>query len=151
MEPALRALTFFACLALASPGAALANPLADAEALFERFQALGQAYDPAVADLYCDSALIRNVRTYPTGQQRVMEFPGHSFKEMIRTVMPLAKARGDVSTYSEIQTEAEGANVRMTAVRFSVLKSYSSLVSILIGQCPDGGLGVLEELGESRP
>ncbi|MFN7783705.1 MAG: hypothetical protein ACK5PG_13340 [Lysobacterales bacterium] len=147
----MRALTFYACLALVCPGKALADPLADAEALFERFQALGQAYDPTVADLYCDSALIRNIRTYPTGQQRVMEFPGHSFKDMIRTVMPLAKARGDVSTYSEIQTEAEGANVRISAIRFSVLKNYSSPVSILVGQCPDGSLGVLEELSESRP
>lgn len=147
----MRALTFSACLALVSPGAALADPLADAEALFEHYQALGQAFDPAVADLFCDSALIRNVRTYPTGQQRAMEFPGHSYKEMIRTVMPLAKARGDVSTYSEIQTEAEGAKVRITALRFSVLKNYSSPVSILVGPCPDGSLGVLEELSESRP
>lgn len=147
----MRKLTLFTCLAVLSPGAALAGSLAEADALFERYQALGHAYDPAVADLYCDSALIRNVRTYPNGEQKTLELPATRYKELVRTAMPLAKARGDLSTYSGVRTVAEGSNVRITADRFSVLKNYSSPVSILVGPCPNGSLGVLEELSESRP
>jgi len=41
-----------------------------ARQLFERYVALGQAYDTRLADLYSDDALIRNKRTYPTGEVR---------------------------------------------------------------------------------
>ncbi len=65
--------------------------------------------------------------------------------------MPLAKERGDYSTYSDISFKLEGANVRVTATRFSVLKKYKSPLSLLVGPTPAGDWRILEELSESRP
>lgn len=147
----MKKLFLFASLLLLFAGVSLATERSEAEALFERYQALGRAYDPAVADLYCDTALIRNVRTYPTGEKRTLDFPATKYKELVRSVMPLAQARGDLNTYSQISAVAEGPNVRITAARFSELKKYSSPVSVSVGQCGDTGLAILEELSESRP
>lgn len=35
--------------------------------LFAEYQRRAAAFDPAAADLYCDTAIIRNSRTYPDG------------------------------------------------------------------------------------
>ncbi|MEG5172684.1 hypothetical protein [Microcoleus sp. B3-D7] len=129
----------------------LANELNKAEKVFANYQSLERAFDPAVADLYCDTALIRNVRTYPGGRQRTLEFPAPKYKDLIRAAMPVAKARGDYSTYSKIVYSLEGKNVRITATRFSVMKNYSSTISLLVGKCNSGQTGVLEEISQSRP
>lgn len=122
-----------------------------AEQIFDAYQALEHSFDPALADLYCDTALIRNVRTYPDGQKRTLELPAAKYKELIRAVMPLAEARGDYSTYTDAKYVPEARNVRITAVRHSLLKNYSSPISLLVGSCNDGDWAILEELGESQP
>lgn len=138
-----------ACALVAAP--ALAQGPSQAESLFAQYQSREKAFDPAVADLYCDTALIRNVRTYPDGQQRTLELPAAKYKALIRMAMPLAEAKGDFSTYSNPLFRPEGGNVRVTATRYSVLKKYSSPMSLLVGKCSDGTVGILEELGESQP
>ena len=65
--------------------------------------------------------------------------------------MPLAKAKGDYSIYSNVTFSEEGQNVRVKATRYSVLKKYSSPLSILIGPNEQGQWLILEELGESQP
>lgn len=140
-----------ALLAILSTDASVAAQPTSAEALFARYQALEQAFDPAVADLYCDSALIRNVRTYPSGEKRALELPAPTYKDLVRSAMPLTKARKDISTYSDVRYVQEGSNTRITASRFSELKNYTSPISILVGQCGNTGLAILEELSESRP
>jgi hypothetical protein len=122
-----------------------------AKTIFGNYQSLERSFDPAVADLYCDSALIRNVRTYPDGKKRTLELPAPKYKELIRSAMPLAKAKGDYSTYSGVTYAPEGDNVRITATRYSVLKNYSSPMSLLVGACNGGDLAILEEIGESQP
>ena len=121
-----------------------------ARTLFGKYQSLERSFDPAAADLYCDSALIRNIRTYPDGQRRTLELPAPRYKELIRTAMPLARSRGDYNTYSGVAYAPEKGNVRITATRYSVLKQYASPLSLLVGPC-NGGWAVLEELSESRP
>ena len=137
-------------LALAA-GPALATEQAGAEALFAQYQSRERAFDPAVADLYCDDALIRNVRTYPDGQQRTMELPAPKYKELLRSVMPAAAAQGDYSTYSDVVYTIEGEGVRINASRYSVSKQYTSPISLLVGRCPAGDIGILEELSQSQP
>ncbi|WP_154668021.1 hypothetical protein [Pseudoduganella violaceinigra] len=117
---------------------------------FERYQAMERGFDPAVADLYCDNAIIRNTRTYPDGQQRTLEIPAPKYKQLIRTSMPMAKAKGDYSTYSDIKYSPEGLNTRINASRYSVLKKYSSPISILLGPCGDSW-GIIEEISQSQP
>ena len=122
-----------------------------AEHIFTQYQARELAFDPAAADLYCDTAVIRNLRTEPDGRQRELELPAPKSKELIRLAMPLAKAKGDYNTYSDVAYSQEGSNVRITANRYSVLKQYSSRISLLVGACDDSDWAILEELSQSQP
>jgi hypothetical protein len=122
-----------------------------ARTLFGKYQSLERSFDPAAADLYCDTALIRNTRTYPDGQKRTLDLPAPKYKELIRSAMPLAKSRSDYNKYSGVAYAPENGNVRITATRYSVLKQYASPLSLLVGPCKGGAWGVLEELSESRP
>lgn len=126
-------------------------PIPEAEAFFGRYQSLASSFDPAAADLYCNNAKIQNVRRFPNGEQKTLQIPAAQYKDIVRTVMPTAQARGDTNAYSKVEYWTEGRNVRVTAVRFSDLKQYESPFSLLIGRCDDGSLGILEELTESIP
>lgn len=125
--------------------------LTQARGLFERYVALGSAFDESVADLYADSAFIKNTRRYPDGQSRSMTMPALSYKSLIRQVMPQAKAAGDLSTYSDIKYTPEGDRVRIEATRYSELKKYSSPFSLLVGPGDGGNWQIFEEVAESRP
>jgi hypothetical protein len=123
----------------------------EAKQLFARYVALEHAFDPAVAELYADDAVIRNTRTYPTGQTREMTMPAPQYKAMMRAAMPLARARGDVSTYSQVSYAPEADGVRIKADRFSELKKYHSPLSLLVKPSPSGSWLIYQELSESQP
>lgn len=127
------------------------SPADRAKSIFNAYQSLEKSYDPAVADLYCDTALIRNTRTYPDGQARTLEIPAPKYKALVRASMPMAKAAGDYSTYSEVTYAVEGSNVRIKSSRYGVVKKYTSPLSLLVGSCGGGEWAILEELSESRP
>jgi hypothetical protein len=143
--------TFSILLSLLFVAPVLAQSQDPAESVFAQYQAREKAFDPAAADLYCDSALIRNVRTYPNGQKRTLELPADKYKALIRAAMPLARAKGDYNNYSDVQFSQEGESVRITASRYSISKQYSSPISLLVGKCSNGDLGILEELSQSQP
>lgn len=138
-----------ACL-LPTLALAQASPTDAAKRLFEEFVALGRAYDPAVADLYADDAVIMNRRTYQTGEVRDITVPAPKYKALLREVMPIAKAQGDRNTYSDVTFTPQGRRVRITATRFSELKQYASPISLLVGPGPGGKWVIHEELSESR-
>jgi hypothetical protein len=137
--------------AIAGAQSLSAEARAKGEQLWSRYVALEAAFDPAVADLYADDAVIRNRRTYPTGEVREATVPAAQYKLLVRQAIPLAKARNDLSRYSSCTYTAEGARVRIACARFSVLKNYTSPMSLLVGHGPAGGWLVFEELSESRP
>lgn len=123
-----------------------------AESLFEDYVRLEHAFDPAIADLYDDAAVIKNTRRYPTGQVRELELPGAEYKALIRQVMPLAKARGDRSTYSEVSFELNGdGSVSIEASRYSELKDYTSPLKLTVAPDEEGEWRIIEELSESQP
>ena len=130
-----------------------ADARAKAEQLWSRYVALEAAFDPAVAELYADDAVIRNKRTYPTGQVREMTLPAAQYKALIRTAMPLAKARNDINRYSDCRFTERGTTdrVRIVCSRYSVLKNYTSPVALLVGPGPQGTWLIFEELSESQP
>ena len=139
------------CIVLLWAASSAAAPLDDAQALFEQYVQLEHAFAPAAADLYADDALIKNKRTYPTGQVRELTMPASRYKTLIRQAMPLAKRRGDTNTYSDISYSKEGAMVRIRAIRFSNLKNYASPLSLLVSPDDKGRWLIREELSESRP
>ena len=140
-----------ALLLISASATFAAEPPSDAKALFERFVSLGRAFDPAVADLYAGDAKIQNMRTYPTGEKRTLAMSGVEYKNLIRKVMPLAKERGDISRYSEVKYAEEDGRIRITSVRYSELKDYSSAFSLLVGAGEDGKWLIFEETSESKP
>lgn len=124
---------------------------AAARSIFEKFVVLEQAYDPAVADLYADNAIITNKRVYPFGRVRELTVPADKYKALIKGAMPLAKAKGDYSTYSDLTLTQEGNAVRIKGTRFSVLKKYESPFSMLFQQSADGTWKITEEISQSQP
>jgi hypothetical protein len=128
-----------------------ADELSDAKAFFARYTILEAAFDPGIADLYADDALIKNRRIYPSGQTREIVLAASQYKPLLRSAMPLAKARGDYSTYSEVKFQPEGNAVRIFAKRFSVLKQYYSPISLLVAPTPSGAWVIHEERSESQP
>lgn len=142
---------FLSCLLLSIAMPAHADGTTEARALFQRYQALAAAYDPAFADLYCDAAVVRNTRRFPDGTERTLELPAAQYKNLVRTTMPIARQRGDRSTFASVAFTREGDAVRITASRYSLLKDYTSPVSLKVAACADGAWGILEEISESRP
>ena len=132
-------------------GQATDNRIEKAKELFENYVRLEHEFDPAVADLYSDEAVIRNKRKYPTGETRELAIPAKEYKPMVRMSMPIAKLRGDTCKYTDISYSAEGDGVRIKADRYSELKKYNSLISILVKPDSAGVWLIYEELGESQP
>ena len=122
-----------------------------AHAIFDLYQRLYASFDPAVASLYSDAAVIRNTRRYPDGQVRILELDGSKYKALLIASIPAAKLRGDTSRLSSVTYTPEQSGVRINAIRHSDLKHYSSPVSILVGPDQDGNWCILEEISESRP
>jgi len=128
-----------------------ADARARAEQVWNRYVALEAAFDPAIADLYADDAVIRNRRTYPTGEVREATVPAAQYKVLIRQAIPLAKAKNDISRYSGCTYAAEGARVRIACARFSTLKNYTSPITLLVGPGAGATWLIFEESSESRP
>jgi hypothetical protein len=122
-----------------------------AQALWDAYLDFGTGFDSAIADLYADSAIIRNTRRYPDGRTQVLRMSGEEYKALIRRAMPIARARGDMDVYSNVQLQEVGDRVRITATRYSTLKKYRAPHQLIVGNTGDGGWKILEETGESRP
>ncbi len=122
-----------------------------AKELLDRYISLERAFDPSMADLYADDAIITNVRHYPDGQTRRMELSGAHVKELVRSAMPLAKARDDYSTYSGVRYDVADGRIRVTAERYSNLRKYKSPIAWVIAKGNDGTWRIVEEHSESRP
>ncbi|WP_146054571.1 hypothetical protein [Methylovulum psychrotolerans] len=131
--------------------AAFADNTDEAKRLFERYAAFESAFDSSIAALYADDAIIKNKRTYPTGQVREMTIPAPKYKLLIKAAMPLAKVKGDYNTYSDTTFTEQAPGVLIKATRFSVLKSYYSPISILVAPDATGHWLIREELSESKP
>jgi len=88
-------LTLLILFAVVEPSSCETNdPEGRARTFFARFVEISHAFDPAVADFYADEARIVSVRKYPGGAERTLEMQGVEYKSLLRSVMPLAKARG---------------------------------------------------------
>jgi len=152
MEEYMKKITItFLCTMLLFARASLATSIEEAKALFNQYVQSEQSFDPDAAEMYADDAVIKNKRTYPTGQVRELTMPANQYKALIRQAMPLAKLRGDTNTYSEVSFSKEGSKVRIRATRFSNLKKYSSPISLLVSPDDTGRLLIYEEISESRP
>jgi hypothetical protein len=139
----------FSVLAL-PVGAQSDADIAAAEAFFNRFAALGESYDPSVASLYADDAVIESVRRYPNGTERTIRLTGVEYKRLIRAAMPLARARGDRDTFSGVSFVPDGDRIRVRCIRYSELKQYASPFELVLMR-GGGRWRIVEEYSETRP
>jgi hypothetical protein len=122
-----------------------------AEELWDQFVELGTGFDPALADLYADDAVIHLTRRYPNGRTRTLQLTGKEYKPMVRQAMPIARNRGDVDVYSNVQFEDLGDRTRITATRYGTLKKYRAPHELIVGNVGSAGWKILKEIGESGP
>lgn len=141
-------------LALAAIGAPLraqtGADVAAAESVFDRFVALSDAYDPALASLYTDDAVIRSVRRYPNGTSRTVQLTGANYKRLIRAAMPVARQRGDRDTFTGLSLEPDGDRIRIRCTRYSELKQYASPFELVVARV-GSRWRIVEELSETQP
>ena len=154
MLPAMRS-TVLPLFAVLSLGIALPCVAADASAealvFFREFEDRANQFDPALADLYSDDAMIKARRLYPTGRVQELTLSGDKWKALIRQAMPLAKARGDRNSFRHVSASPDSKQVTITAERHSHLKGYASPFMLIIRKQADGAWIIVEERTESRP
>ena len=107
---------------------------------------LADEFNPLMANLYSDDALIQNTVLNSDGSQKTRVIPAPYYKSIIAKAMQMAKEMGDTYTYSDLEFKKEGDRVRVTYVRYSHLRDYSSPVSMLMGLEGDEAGMVFEEL-----
>ena len=121
-----------------------------AKQLFAQYVALERAYDPSVADLYAEDALIKIRRKPPMGDPQDVIIPAPKYKTQLRELAPVAKVRGDRSTYSGVTYTPEGEFVRINASRVSEPGKHASPINLLVGRSPGGQWLIYEERSESQ-
>lgn len=121
-----------------------------AKQLFAQYVALERAYDPSVADLYAEDALIKIRRKAPMGDPFDVIIPAAKYKTQLRELAPAAEVRGDRSSYSGVTYTPEGGFVRINGSRVSEPGKHASPISLLVGRSPDGRWLIYEERSESQ-
>lgn len=140
-----------ALTALASPNCGQGDAdVPTAEALFDRFVALSDSFDPAVASLYTDDALIQSIRRYPNGTSQTIQLSGAKYKRLIRTALPLARQRGDRDTFTGMSLVPDGDRIRIRCTRYSELKQYSSPFELVVARV-GSRWRIVEEHSETQP
>ena len=117
-----------------------------AEECMELHFQLADEFNPLMANLYSDYALIQNTVINSDGSQKTRVIPAPYYKSILSNAMQMAKDMGDTYTYSDLEFKMEGKRVRVTYVRHSHLRDYSSPVSMLMGIEDDEAGIVYEEL-----
>jgi hypothetical protein len=136
----------------APKGSAQGDLIPKAKAFFQRYVELEHAFDPSIADLYSDQAVIKNTQYQADGKIVPLTKPVDKYKPILRNYMK-TKARqiGDVSNYTNDTYTVEGSNrVRIKVTRYSSIEKVSSPVSMLVGPDATGKWLIYEELSESH-
>lgn len=124
----------------------------DARAFFDRYVALESSYDASLADLYADDARITSTRRFRNGSSRTLEMTGRQWKSLIVAALPVARAQGDRSDYTNVRVETLGERIRIRADRYAVRKCYWDRgYSMVIARHGDGDIKILEEDAEMQP
>jgi hypothetical protein len=133
-----------------SPAKADDPAVVEAQKLFKQYVDSEHNYDPSQAELYAPNANIKDVRVYSDGQSKTLSWTGDNYKQIVKAQLPVAKARGEQNTYSQVNYIREGNNVRIKCVRASVQKKFSAPMEIVVA--PVGKVWkIVEENCQSQP
>ena len=124
----------------------LEEPLNAAKAVYDRYVQHVCNFDAGLAELYAEEALIRMTRNYPDGTSQTKTVPSGRHKQFVRTILPIAKQRGDTCRFSEAEYEQVGKDqVRIKVKQYSDLGKYWSDVSLMVVKVGDKWL-ITEDL-----
>lgn len=118
---------------------------------FNRYKALSDNFDTEIADLYSDTAKISTYRVYPHGLERSMELNGKQWKSLLTKVMPIAKAKNDKSTFSNIKITKLEKGFRLKADRYSTVKCYTDTGYHIVIEPFGRTFLIVEEYLETQP
>ena len=114
------------------------EPLNAAKGVYDRYVQYTCNFDPSVAQLYAEEALVQMTRKYPDGTSQTRTVPSGKHKEFIRAILPIAKQRGDTCRFSDAEYKQEGGDkVRINVKQYSDLGKYWSDVSLLVVKVDD--------------
>ncbi len=125
--------------------AAYAGEAEDVREFFKTFVEKANAFDTGIVDLYSPNARIATLRD---GTER-LELSGAQWKQLLVRFMPVAKKRGDTSTFEDINVSPHGDGFRVTATRTSAIKCVSDPNYHLDVVQKDGSWVVVEEYTET--
>ncbi len=145
-----RCLILSALLALSTAAPAATDPLADARTFFDRWETLGNSFDPELATLYCTDAVVRRNTTAADGSVQSLEVKGDRYQALIRNVMPRQKENDERHAYDDVTYVAVDDGVRITATKRSIKHETAVPLSLLVGTCAGGGTGIREEITDAR-
>lgn len=91
-----------------------------ARAVFDEIQEHATEYDPGISSFYADDAVITASR-----DERAMSLNGAQYAKLVELAMPVAKTRGDRSSFSNIRVEPVNGVWRIRADRYSHLRCYT--------------------------
>jgi ketosteroid isomerase-like protein len=122
----------------------MATTIAEAQALWKKYDSMCQNQEEAIFDFYTDDTLIfEDVPGYKNMVKR-----GSVYVPVVRSLLRAANKRGEKildSTFRDIQFVQAGDNVRINATRHSNIKNFDSPFSLLVGKGGDGQIVILEE------
>lgn len=130
-------------------GSAAAEVPTGARELFDRYQARERQFDPALAQLYDDDAVILVTRIYSNGVVRHLKIPGDLYKLALRESMDEAAEQGDFNQYNDVQFSAENGRVQVSATRYNLWRHYTSPYSATLERGADGWR-IIEERFETQ-
>jgi hypothetical protein len=123
----------------------------DAQRIFKQFVDLEHSYDPAQADLYASSAVIKDTRVYQDGPTKTFNWTGDNYKSIIKAQLPVQKARSEQFAYTQVSYAREGNNIRIKCTRTASQRKFSAPFELLLAPAGKQGYKIIEETFQSQP
>ena len=128
------------------------TPVAQARQFFERLVDMERRYDPALAELYADSARIAKHRRLPDGSMQYGSMTGAAHKPLLRRWLPGAAERGAHNEYSDVRYKDLGNGfVQITMRQRQLPKDFRTDVELVVGPGPTGQWLIWEDISEAPP
>jgi hypothetical protein len=128
------------------------TPVAQARQFFEQLVDMERRYDPAVAELYADSARIAKHRRLADGSIQYGSMTGAEHKPMLRRWMPGAAEREAHNEYSDVRYKDLGNGfVQITMRQRQLPKDFRTDLELVVGPGPSGQWLIWEDISEAPP
>jgi hypothetical protein len=123
---------------------------ADGKAFWEHVLHLVDQYDPAVADLYADDAVLKNVFVDANGKKRETSMEPARFKALLRAQLPPLRGSGRHSVYSACTYAPVVQGLRIECERRPGPQEPAHHVSVLVSRDVRGRWQIREEISTIR-